>query len=207
MGKPNRIQKSKFRLTGQILHFIPVERDCPKALLLGTAAGLHRVKLAKPLRAKTKRNFQLGDWVEVVGKCQLDRQKGRTKLKAKRIAAKLNDSASHSTVSPPVAPPPTAPETVAAPPSAQNKPIANALGKNPAKPAAPSERPQATVLVCGKSGCKKRGGKAVCQALEKHVRDRGLEDCVTIKSTGCLKRCKAGPNVVVLTDKTRYSRI
>jgi (2Fe-2S) ferredoxin len=35
--------------------------------------------------------------------------------------------------------------------------------------------------------------------------DRDLTQ-VTIKGTGCMKQCKAGPNIV-MPDKTRYSRI
>ena len=63
-----------------------------------------------------------------------------------------------------------------------------------------------TILVCQKSDCMKRGGKALCQALQSELRDSGLEDSVTIKGTGCMKNCKAGPNLV-MPDKTRYSKI
>ncbi|WP_066375139.1 MULTISPECIES: (2Fe-2S) ferredoxin domain-containing protein [unclassified Anabaena] len=77
-------------------------------------------------------------------------------------------------------------------------------------PAQPTQtkpsKTKATILVCQKSDCMKRGGKAVCQALEAALSDRGLEDQVTIKGTGCMKNCKAGPNLV-MPDKTRYSRI
>ncbi|MEA5564028.1 (2Fe-2S) ferredoxin domain-containing protein [Anabaena sp. UHCC 0399] len=65
---------------------------------------------------------------------------------------------------------------------------------------------KATILMCQKSDCMKRGGKTLCQALEAALSDRGLEDQVTIKATGCMKNCKAGPNIV-MPDKTRYSRI
>ncbi|QEI42594.1 hypothetical protein BMF77_03204 [Dolichospermum sp. UHCC 0315A] len=63
-----------------------------------------------------------------------------------------------------------------------------------------------TILVCQKSDCMKRGGKALCQALESELINNGLEDSVTIKGTGCMKNCKAGPNLV-MPDKTRYSKI
>ncbi|WP_071188234.1 (2Fe-2S) ferredoxin domain-containing protein [Trichormus sp. NMC-1] len=63
-----------------------------------------------------------------------------------------------------------------------------------------------TILVCQKSDCMKRGGKALCQALESELRNNGLEDNVIIKGTGCMKNCKAGPNLV-MPDKTRYSKI
>lgn len=72
---------------------------------------------------------------------------------------------------------------------------------------APDAKPKATILVCQKSDCCKRGGIEVCQALQKTLRDRGLEDIVTIKGTGCLKQCKAGPNIVMMPDKTRYSQV
>ena len=62
------------------------------------------------------------------------------------------------------------------------------------------------ILVCQKSDCMKRGGKAICQAIDAALSDRGLEEEVTIKGTGCMKNCKAGPNLV-MPDKTRYSRI
>ena len=52
----------------------------------------------------------------------------------------------------------------------------------------------------------KRGGKALCKALATTISDRGLEEQVTIKATGCMKKCKSGPNLV-MPDKTRYSRI
>jgi NADH:ubiquinone oxidoreductase subunit E len=63
-----------------------------------------------------------------------------------------------------------------------------------------------TILVCQKSDCMNRGGKALCQALESELINNGLEDSVTIKGTGCMKNCKAGPNLV-MPDKTRYSKI
>ncbi|MBD2041404.1 (2Fe-2S) ferredoxin domain-containing protein [Microcoleus sp. FACHB-672] len=72
---------------------------------------------------------------------------------------------------------------------------------------APAAKPKATILVCQKSDCCKRGAQQVCQALEKTICDRGLEGEVTVKGTGCMKLCKAGPAVMVLPDKTRYTRL
>lgn len=72
---------------------------------------------------------------------------------------------------------------------------------------ATSTQPKATILICQKADCMKRGGKAVCQALEAALRDRGLTDQVTIRGTGCMKQCKAAPNLVVMPGKTRYSKV
>lgn len=67
--------------------------------------------------------------------------------------------------------------------------------------------PSATILVCQKGDCIKRGGKAVCHALEETLRERNLADRVTVRGTGCMKQCKAGPHIVFMPEKTRYSRI
>ncbi|NEQ39190.1 MAG: (2Fe-2S) ferredoxin domain-containing protein [Okeania sp. SIO3I5] len=66
---------------------------------------------------------------------------------------------------------------------------------------------KAQILVCQKSDCQKRGAGKVCQALSEALSDRGLEDQVTIKKTGCLKKCKAGPNMIIMPNKAKYSRI
>lgn len=70
----------------------------------------------------------------------------------------------------------------------------------------PGKSSKETILVCQKSDCMKRGGKAVCQALAATLQERGLEDQVSIRGTGCMKQCKAGPNLV-MPGKTRYSKI
>ncbi|MGI0488705.1 (2Fe-2S) ferredoxin domain-containing protein [Pantanalinema rosaneae CENA516] len=84
-------------------------------------------------------------------------------------------------------------------------------GVTPSSPAPTSEKAtkpaaKATIAMCQKSDCMKRGGKAVCQALAATLSDRGLTDQVTVKGTGCMKQCKAGPNLV-MPNKQRYSRI
>jgi NADH:ubiquinone oxidoreductase subunit E len=72
---------------------------------------------------------------------------------------------------------------------------------------APVARPQAKILVCGKSDCWKRGGKEVCHALQKTLQEQGLEQQVTIVKTGCMDRCKAGPNVVIMPSKVQHTRV
>lgn len=66
---------------------------------------------------------------------------------------------------------------------------------------------KACVMVCQKSSCRKRGADQVCQAVAESLRDRGLEDQVTIKGTGCMKQCKTGPCVVLMPDKSRYTQV
>lgn len=61
------------------------------------------------------------------------------------------------------------------------------------------------VLVCQKSSCCKRGGKAVMRELQKVVSDRQLGDAVAIKGTGCMGKCSKGPVMVI--DKTHYRQV
>jgi (2Fe-2S) ferredoxin len=76
----------------------------------------------------------------------------------------------------------------------------------PASQSQPKAKPKAAILVCQKSDCMKRGGTAVCQALQQELSDRGLTNQISIKGTGCMKQCKAGPNLV-MPDKTRYTKV
>ena len=72
----------------------------------------------------------------------------------------------------------------------------------------PQAKPKkAKILVCGKSSCRKRGVKAVCEALESSLQACGLGDEIKIKETGCLKQCKKGPNIIMMPDKARYTQV
>jgi (2Fe-2S) ferredoxin len=87
--------------------------------------------------------------------------------------------------------------------------IASSLSLVPAaiSPVAASKpsKPE-TILVCQKSDCCKLGAKAIATALQTAIQDQGLTHQVVVKGTGCMKRCKAGPNLV-MPDKTRYTKI
>jgi len=85
--------------------------------------------------------------------------------------------------------------------------IPSTVSQEPTSVIPPADKGQATILVCQKSGCMKRGGKEACQAMQAALEIRGLSEQVSIKGTGCLKDCKAGPNIVMMPDKKRYTRV
>jgi (2Fe-2S) ferredoxin len=90
---------------------------------------------------------------------------------------------------------------------AESLTIARPLALTPtALPIAPSKpsKPE-TIWVCQKSDCCKLGAKAIVTALETAIQEQGLTNQVIVKGTGCMKRCKAGPNLV-MPDKTRYTK-
>ena len=72
---------------------------------------------------------------------------------------------------------------------------------------AKTTKSKAKVLFCNKSTCWKKGGKSACQSLQNELKKRGIADQVEIKTVGCLKQCKKAPNIVIMPDKARYSRV
>lgn len=185
-------QVSEFSLEGEILSLI-VEDGCKlKYLRIASDRGIeYLVKLCKELRASLSSVLTPGLRVEIAGEKQHNLKNGKIKLKAYSLKLSGSDDRRQQPLdlaNAPVAlvtsPPTTAPET-----------------------AVTATKTKAKILVCQKSDCQKRGGAAVCKALENALNSRGLEGQVTVVGTGCLKQCKAGPNIVLMPDKTRYSRI
>ena len=170
-----------FRLEGQFLGFTFGDGYKLKYLRLATAAGEQQIKLPKEQRASLYRSLVPGVWVEVAGYQKLDLEKGTIKRKAYQVTLTGN---------------------------ANMEPIATAVPEvdasfAPCKSLLPTvAEKKFCILVCQKC---KRGTKAVMEALETELDDRGLNQ-VTVKPTGCMKRCKEGPNIV-MPDKTKYSRI
>lgn len=151
--------------------------DQPKYLRLQTADSELLIKIPKEERFRLPETLSPGVWVYVEGERKVDFKKGLVKHKAHTI-------------------------TPASPCHEESLDSVSAVASAPA----PAAAKPACILVCRKSDCCKRGGREVTAALQNTLRDRGLTDQVTIKETGCMKRCKAGPNLV-MPDKTRYSRI
>ncbi|MBM0741909.1 (2Fe-2S) ferredoxin domain-containing protein [Phormidium sp. CLA17] len=181
MSKKHK-QVSAFSLEGRFLSFVLEDGYKIKRLCVSTAEGELSIKLSKEARASVNGVLSPGSWIGVFGEQTVDLTTGEVKYKAFSInQAVLGQD-----------------RELAVNRSEMLLPTKNAAEKSKVHPAA--------ILVCQKSDCMKRGGKALCQALQATLSDRGLQDQVMIKGTGCMKQCKAGPNLV-MPDKTRYSRI
>ncbi len=67
---------------------------------------------------------------------------------------------------------------------------------------------QKTVFVCthvredGRTACGNpgRGGKELCEALKKGVKEAGLKGRVRVARSGCLDLCAQGPNVFLYPE-------
>ena len=202
-------QVSEFSLEGEILSLI-VEDGCKlKYLRIGSDLGIEfLVKLCKELRESLPSVLTPGLRVQVAGEKQLNLKNGKLKLKAYslKLSGSNSDRASQllELANAPVALV-TSPRAMASRPASYDK--IEIISPTAAQTVKPAAKTKTQILVCQKSDCQKRGGAAVCKALENALNARGLEGQVTVRGTGCLKQCKAGPNIVVMPDKTRYSRI
>ncbi len=190
-------QTSEFNLEGQFVGFAAEEGYKLKLIRVLTATGEYRVKVPKELRSSLYRTLVPGMQVQVSGYQKFDPAKGSLKLKADQVVPVGASSTASCN--------PAATNTAAFMP-ASVQPIASI----PSVPGVSDDRPTrikpATILVCQKSDCCKRGGNAVTRALQTELNNRGLAEHVSIRGTGCMKQCKAGPNLV-MPDKSRYSRI
>ncbi len=178
VGKSKPSQVTAFSLEGRFLGYQVEDGYKIKRLQLATAEGECLLKLTKEARAGLNHALVLGDWVQVSGRKKVDPATSLTQLKADFIKPIVSTTAIGS---------------------------ANLSGVALIEPSS-RQKPLGTILVCQKSSCMKRGGKAVCKALETVINDRGLDDQVAIKGTGCMKNCSKGPNLV-MPGKARYCQI
>ncbi len=169
---------TQFCLDGKVVHVF-FEGSKPKCLQLVSSSGLHLIKLSKECRSSCEQ-LMPGTIVRVEGYRKFKHKTSQLKLKAEQVTT--IEKAEKAELSKEQ--------------SAAENTTEKTKSKKPAK-----------ILVCKKSDCRKRGGSAICAALKTELEQRGLQDTVEIKETGCLKRCKAGPNLVVMPDKASYSRV
>ena len=169
--------KHPFCLEGRFNGFMAGGKSPFKYLSLCTGNEQYVIKLPKAVRLMLFRYLQTDDLIRVVGYQSIDKETGELQFKAQEVVRIGALSA----------------------PCATHQPDKPALSK-------PS-RSKAKVLICQKSACRKRGADKICHAIEAELEANGLADRVQVKRTGCMDKCKAGPNLVVMPDKRRYTRV
>ncbi len=63
------------------------------------------------------------------------------------------------------------------------------------------------VLVCGGTGCTSSGSANVIEALEREIKNNGLEDEIKVIQTGCFGLCAVGPIMIVYPEGCFYSQV
>ncbi|MDJ0705730.1 MAG: (2Fe-2S) ferredoxin domain-containing protein, partial [Leptolyngbyaceae cyanobacterium MO_188.B28] len=148
----------------------------------------YQIKLPKHLRIDAIRHFTPGEWVFISGMQKVKLKTGEISLKADNLL-KASPGQCKEIL-------PTIDQVKLT--QVQEKSLEGAGG---------AKGGRSKVLVCSKSSCMKRGGKAICKLLESELREQGLTDQITIKLTGCMGHCKSGPNLVFMPDKARYRHV
>jgi (2Fe-2S) ferredoxin len=171
-----------FAYTGTVLALDYKDNGTIKGLRLSHPLGGLPVKLDKTLRTQLPAGLSPGAMVQVSG-YQKPGKYGMSKFTADRLILQAQGNTESSM------PAPAAPR----PPRGTEK-----SDRSPTK---------ATILVCGKSGCRKRGSAKLCSAIESAMGDRSTPSHVCVKEVGCMKQCKAGPHLVFMPDKARYSQV
>lgn len=179
MRHPDKRPRIEFSFDGEFLGFVSHDGKL-KYMRLRVLSEEIQIKIPKALRRAGGLSVQPGASIRVAGISKLNRHTHHLKLKATQIL------------------PITAPAAITT--SATVSPSTSTLNKAKFKP-------RIKVLVCQKSGCLKRGGKGLCEALEQTLRDRNLEQKVTIQRSGCLKRCSSAPNLVLMPGNQRYTDV
>ena len=66
---------------------------------------------------------------------------------------------------------------------------------------------QATVIVCGGTGCQASGCQAVKAAFQEELQNQGLAEAVTLRVTGCHGFCEQGPLAVIEPSNIFYCHL
>lgn len=195
MLDPTQMPPRMFSLEGTFLGVLGGDSKKPKSLVLDVDQEHVAIKLPKELRSSISRSAVVGDRLRCIGCSQIDFKAGVIKLKAYQIFLLPPSNSQNS-------PPPTCSTSVGA---AEPSPCERSAAAN-AEPAAKAPK-NAKILVCHKSGCKKRGNSKMVAALEQVLQEYQLQDQVEIHYTGCQKRCSKAPNLTVMPGKHRYDKL
>lgn len=190
-----------FNLDGTFLGFAGDDPARAKAIYLDVEGEWLTIKLPRPVRDVLKSRLQPGDYLRCIGRTEFD---GSTiKLKAHQVFMLL----------PPRPTPRSGPSRQ--PPQTTSPAAAPLPSASHASASHPSLRPDAhlapahaiKIQVCRKSGCQKRGGRQLVEALKQALRDRNLHAQVDIQYTGCQNHCSKAPTFTVMPGGHRYSRV
>jgi Thioredoxin-like [2Fe-2S] ferredoxin len=180
-----------FNLEGQFVGFVGNIHNW-KALRLRMQSMQHseeiQIKLPKELRQSVGIFLHPNQWIRVEGYGKLGPKSNHLKFKATQVML-INEQQLNSLESLE-----ELPCTGIACPDAE--PTLVRTGK---------PQPKLKIRVCQKSGCLKKGGKGLCEALAKILNEQEIAEHVTIERMGCVKRCSSAPNLVI--DKKVYSGV
>ncbi|MGD1856942.1 MAG: (2Fe-2S) ferredoxin domain-containing protein [Leptolyngbyaceae cyanobacterium] len=191
MPSTQQLPPNMFVLEGLFLGYLSPKKKKIKALILAVDQEQCVIKLPKEVRAALQ-SYQLqpGEPIRCIGRSRVDFKTGMIKLRAYQVLR---------------LPPSTEDTQIPAPPEAPISTIVTS--PRVLTPPVSVKQQQAKILICRKSGCRKRGGRQLVAVLEKLLREHQLQDRVEIQSTGCQKRCSKAPTLTIMPGKHRYDGV
>ncbi len=178
----------QFQVQGRFIGFEPHHDGKLKYFRLETEEGELLIKLAKHLRFLIGPRLTVGDTIEVFGEKTVKPYKGTVKWEAWAVTILASDPQAQAT-------------------ALASEPRVYPTVPHPIEATQPTRLPRKCVQICQKSDCQKRGASRIANTLQQLLADHPEHDQIQIKSMGCMKNCKAGPNVVFMPDKARYSHL
>jgi (2Fe-2S) ferredoxin len=175
-----------FNLEGTFQSFIGRHSSKPKSIVLEVETEPIVIKLPKELRAYAGATLKPGDRLRCIGSSHVDFKAGVIKLKAYQVFFLS--------------------ELAAALPSQDAAAVGQPLTPTQMPPTRPKPN-RSKILVCRKSGCQKRGGRKMVEAMERILEAYQLTDQVEIHYTGCNKRCSKAPTLTVMPGKYCYEKV
>ena len=64
-----------------------------------------------------------------------------------------------------------------------------------------------SIVICGGTGCLSSDSALILAEFEKQIKERGLEDKVTVNKVGCFGFCSQGPFVKIFPEDTLYRTV
>ena len=180
----------EFRLVGTVSKLSLKKQGKVKRFELQTPKGTFYFKIPHKLHKRLNCQLYPDAKLEVKGKANICPKKAKIKLKIEQI-----------TVLPPNPSPPPLDLKFFESTTSENRTI---LENNTTLENGTNSELKGKILLCKKSSCWKRGGKAIYDKITEELQEQGLENSITIKKTGCMGRCQSAPNLVVLPDQARY---
>lgn len=181
MMHPHSGSRLEFDVEGQFLGFMSHDGKL-KYLRLSVLSEEMQIKIPKVARTALGVSPQVGEAIRVTGIGKFNHHTHAIKLKATQIML----LAEHCPI----------------------VPVPPAMGGNLTQASHPPKiKPKIKVLLCQKSGCLKKGGKELYEKLDQALSALSLKQDVTIERTGCLKRCSAAPNLVIMPGNHRYGKV
>lgn len=212
----------RFRCLGRFVAFVPGKKSPYKKISLkavqfddasGEVMDDVEIKLNKSLQKQMSGDWESGDWVRVVGKGKVSSRSGKLKWKARK-ATKLSPrqvKKQQAEFAYKIAAGALTNGKAQIGSEYSKERIEKAPAAKLAKPAvfstAESEPSLTKVLICQKGSCRKKGSLKVAQAVDAALAEAGCAEDVTVKATGCMGHCKAGPNMVLLPAKDKYRKV